>query len=279
MKKVLLIPNSKDEILNLQDKVNGFIVPLKELSINYNMYFTLEEIKDIVSKVNKEIFVSINKNMFNKDLPLLEHVLLELDNYHVKILYYDVSLVNMKKRLNLKNDLVWAGDHLVTNYSTINYWYKKGVNYAYLSSEITIKEMNDIIQNVKAKTIVNILGYIPMFTSRRKLVSNYLETFNKDKIKDIYYMQKEGIKYPIIENKDGTVIYTGFILNGVKEIYNINADYFAINSFMIENISEVLDVLNEINENNIEEKSELINSLIKNTFEGFLHKETIYKVK
>lgn len=279
MKKVLLIPNSKDEILNLQDKVNGFIVPLKDLSINYNMYFTLEEIKNIVSKVNKEIFVSINKNMFNKDLPLLEHVLLELDNYHVKILYYDVSLVNMKKRLNLKNDLVWAGDHLVTNYSTINYWYKKGVNYAYLSSEITIKEMNDIIQNVKAKTIVNILGYIPMFTSRRKLVSNYLETFNKDKIKDIYYMQKEGIKYPIIENKDGTVIYTGFILNGVKEIYNINADYFAINSFMIENISEVLDVLNEINENNIEEKSELINSLIKNTFEGFLHKETIYKVK
>ena len=106
--------------------------------------------------------------------------------------------------------------------------------------------------------MINVYGYIPMFTSKRHLVDNYLETFNiKEKGNKIY---KEGKNYIINDEKNGTTVYTDYVLN-IKE--NIDVDYYIYNSNMID-----------------EEKFKQI--LINNTEKeetGFLHKETIYKVK
>lgn len=278
MSKLLLIPNSLDEIKDFKDKVDGFILPIKGLSVNYHYYI---DNLDIINELSdKDIFISLNKNMHNKDLPKLKETLLSLEKYHIKgIMYYDISIVELKKELNLKNDLVWNQEHLVNNYSTINYWYNEGSNYAYLSSEITKNEILEIKDNTKAKLIMNIFGYVPIFTSKRKLVTNYLETFDKNVISNIFYMEKEGIKYPLIENKDGTVAYSGYILNGLREYYDLNLDYYVINSFLIDDIVSVLDIFNNINKNNLEKSYQKLNEIIQNTDTGFLHKETIYKVK
>ena len=118
-----------------------------------------------------------------------------------------------------------------------------------------------------------------MFTSKRKLISNYLETFNKDMKSDIYYMEKENIKYPLIQNNNGTTTYSGYVLNGIKEYYNLDLDYYVINSFLIDKMEKVIDIFNHINESNLEKSYQEINEIIENTDTGFLHKETIYKVK
>ena len=276
-----MIPNSIDEIKKLKSKVNGFILPIKDLAINYNYYVDINELDGILELLSdKEVFISLNKNMHNKDLGNLKEVLLKLENYNIKgILYYDVSLIELKKELNLNHDLVWAADHLVANYSTINYWYNEGAKYAYLCSEITKNEIKEIIDNSKSRLMMNIFGYVPIFTSKRNLVNNYLETFDKEKISNIYYMYKEGIKYPLREEKDGTVAYSGYILNGIKEFFDLNIDYYVINSFLINDIEKVVDIFKNINENNIDESYQKLNELIPNTSEGFLYKETIYKVK
>ena len=276
-----MIPNSIDEIKKLKSKVNGFILPIKDLAINYNYYVDINELDGILELLSdKEVFISLNKNMHNKDLGNLKEVLLKLENYNIKgILYYDVSLIELKKELNLNHDLVWAADHLVANYSTINYWYNEGAKYAYLCSEITKNEIKEIIDNSKSRLMMNIFGYVPIFTSKRNLVNNYLETFDKEKISNIYYMYKEGIKYPLREEKDGTVAYSGYILNGIKEFFDLNIDYYVINSFLIDNIEKVVDIFGNVNENNIEESYQMLNELIPNTGEGFLYTETIYKVK
>ena len=278
---LILIPNSIDDIKNLQNKVDGFILPIKDLSVNYNYYIELSELDSIFSTVkDKDIFISLNKNMHNKDLDILKNTLLKLEKYDIKgIIYYDVALVNMKKELNLKNDLVWAAEHLVNNYGTINYWYQEGVNYAYLSSEITKNEILEIKKNSKAKLMMNIFGYVPIFTSKRNLVNNYLETFNKEKISNIYYMYKEGITYPLMDTKNGTTAYSGFVLNGIKEYFDLNMDYYVINSFLIDDIETILDIFREVNENNLEKCYQKLNNIIGNMDDGFLHKETIYKVK
>ena len=44
-------------------------------------------------------------------------------------------------------------------------------------------------------------------------------------------------------------------------------------------IEKVVDIFKNINENNIDESYQKLNELIPNTSEGFLYKETIYKVK
>lgn len=279
--KLILIPNSIDNILNLHNKVDGFILPIKDLSVNYNYYIDINELDDIMPKLkDKDVFISLNKNMHNKDLKILKETLLKLEKYDIKgIIYYDVALVNMKKELNLKNDLVWGAEHLVNNYGTINYWHQEGVDYAYLSSEITKNEILEIKKNTNSKLMMNIFGYVPIFTSKRNLVNNYLETFDKEKISNIYYMYKEGVTYPLMDTSNGTTAYSGFILNGVKEYFDLDLDYYVINSFLIDDIEAILDIFNEINESNLEKCYQKLNNLIGNTDDGFLHKETIYKVK
>ena len=67
MSKVATIINNIDEAKNIQNYIDAYLVPLKDLSINYIHTFILEEIIEI-KKLNKEIFVIINKNIHNNEL-------------------------------------------------------------------------------------------------------------------------------------------------------------------------------------------------------------------
>ena len=64
MTKKIIIPSNKEQIENLMNYVDGFIVGLKDMSVNLPTYFSLFEIKEIselLHKNNKELFVSLNK--------------------------------------------------------------------------------------------------------------------------------------------------------------------------------------------------------------------------
>lgn len=259
MKTVSIVRN-KEEIKKIENYVDAFIFPLKDLSINYESYFTITEINEI--KTDKEIFVSINKNIHNDELDFLKKSLGELKNIK-GIIFYDVSLVSLGNNF----DLVWAQEHLTTNYGAVNFWYEKGVNYVYLSSEITKEEINEISEKTKSKIFLNVFGYLPMFTSRRNLVNSYLETFSKEKSDD-YSLKKEGKEYPIIDFEHGTTVYSSYVLNILSELNDLNIDYAVFNPFKI-NIDDYVFVLKNFKEG-------------KNVFEknlGFLDKETFYKVK
>ena len=69
----LLVGLNKKDILDYLDYTNSFIIGLKGFSINYQEY-SVEEIKELLGKYpNIEVFVSINKNIFNSDLKELEN--------------------------------------------------------------------------------------------------------------------------------------------------------------------------------------------------------------
>lgn len=282
--KILIMPNSIKQINNLINSIDGVIVGLDKLCINMPYNFTFDEIKkviDICKKREKEVFISLNKNMHNKDISYLKEVMKDLEDLNVTgILYYDVALVNIKEELNLKTPLVWHQEHLTTNYLTSNYWYNEGAIYTYLSSEITIDEINEISKNSKAKTMVTMFGYLPMFVSRRHLVKNYLETFNLEDNSKINYIKKEGKTYQIIDTIDGTIAYSEKVLNGLGEIFRVRTDYIVLNSFSIDDsiFSEVTYMFKNVNEDNILEYNGRINSMLETDL-GFLYKETIYKVK
>lgn len=282
--KLLIMPKSIDQIESLIEDIDGVIVGIKDLSINQPAYFTLDEIKkinEIIKNNGKEIFVSLNKNMFNKDLEILEYTLLQLDNLKLNgILYYDIAIVNFKKNLKLVTPLVWNQEHLTTNYLTSNFWYEYGAKYTMLSSEITIDEINDIALNANAKTMVPIFGYLPMFVSRRHLVKNYLDTFKIKDDSNINYIEKEDKMYAIIDSNDGTIAYSNKCLNGINETLKLNVDYIVLNSFNINNATfkRVVSMYNIVNESNVQEFKEEIDKML-DTDTGFLYKETVYEVK
>lgn len=267
MTKICSIVRNLEEIKKLENLVDSFIVPIKNFSINYEKYFTLEEVKKI--KTKKELFISINRNIHNKELDNLKELLENLKEINIQgIIFYDIAIINLKKKLNLNYDLVWAQEHLTTNYMTVNYWNKKGAKYTYLSSEITKNEINEIAKKTKCKLFLNVFGKVPVFTSRRHLVKSYLETFDLKECNQ-YNLFKEEKTYPIVDTEIGTTVYTNYTLNILNEIKNLNIDYAVFNPFGIE-LDKYVSVLKKYKEGKkVSFKEEL----------GFLDKETVYKVK
>ena len=280
MTKKIIIPSSKKQIEDLMNYVDGFIIGLKDMSVNLPTYFNLFEIKEIselLHKNKKELFVSLNKNMHNNDLEYLKEVLLEFEKYHINgIIYYDVGIINLKQELKLKKDLVFSEEHAVTNFATINYWNNMGAKYAYLSNEITLNEIIDIHKNSNSKLFVQVFGYVPIFVSERKLITNYKKYFNIKNDSELYFIEKEEKKYPILEDKYTTQVYADYILSAIEEIEKLkqeNIEYVVYNSFNIN--EEIFDYI--IKREKITDKE--IQKLLNNVDKGFLYKETIYKVK
>lgn len=286
--KLIVIPTTLKQIYDLMSFCDGYIISIKNLSVNMPSYFTIDEVKKIIvdlKKEHKHIYINLNKNFHNGDLLDLRQTLITLDNLNIDgIMYYDIAVVNLKDRLGLKSDLIWAQEHMTTNYATCNYWYHMGIKHAYLSSEITYDEIVKIKQKTKMGLFVNVFGYLPMFTSKRHLVTNYLKTFNLTGSHQ-YFIAKEGHTYPIVDDDIGTTVYSANILNAFDEYLNfvkMNIDCCVINSFLINDNSFEMIVKNfkKVNENNKEKLSDDINKLLLNKWDkGFLYKETVYKVK
>ncbi len=277
--KLLVMPSSIDEIKNSLDYCDAYLIGINGLSVNNNMSVDIDDIDNIISIIgNKELFINVNKNMSNNDIDKLKIVMKQLNNYNIKGIFdYDVGVVNIYNSGEYNYDLVWASEHAATNYNTINYWNKFGVNYCLVSSDITINEVLNIKNNCNSKLIVPIFGYQPMFNSKRNIVKNYLDFFNIKDDSCINYMEKEGKVYPIIDSKDGTEVYTNYILNGLQEFDNLKnncIDYVLLNSFNIDS-DKFLDVLKLINNRNFDK----VNDLFNNLDYGFLYKETVTRVK
>lgn len=267
--KTVAIINSFNQANDIKDLVDAFILPIKDYSINFESTFTLAEV-DAFKQLGKEVFLAFNKNIHNSELDDLKNKLIAADKLDINgIIYYDVSLVKLKEKLGLKTDLVWSQEHMVTNYGTINYWYEKGVNYAYLSSEITKEEITEIKENSKSKLFMNVFGYIPMFTSRRHLVNNYIEYFDLEDSGEKKTIYKEEKHYPINDGTHGTTVYSDYVLNVLDEDFS-NIDYLVFNSLLIDDES-FKEVLYNFKNNIVEYKFPFNH--------GFLYNETVYRVK
>lgn len=280
MSKIVVIPNNKEFIEKYNNTDIDLLIGIDGFSVNtYNV-----DIDYIDQLSGNNIFLSLNKNIFNSELKKVEELLIRISNMNIKgLFYYDVAILNMVKRLNLDINLIWSCEHYTTNFYTINYWYDKGVKSTFLSNEITKKEMLEIIDNTEANIFIQLFGYIPMYMSKRHAVKNYLNHFKLDLNSSRYYLFKEDKKYSIIDNELGTSIYTNFILNGLKEYNEIKdkLDYVIINGFDIDSdsLDKVIESFKTVNDSNIENLDNDIQSLFPNLEKGFLYEETIYRVK
>lgn len=285
MRKII-IPSSINQIESTLEYVDAYLIGIKDLCISNGLNIHTEKLSDIIDLCkDKEIYININKNIENKELINLKDILLKLNNYHIKgVFYYDAAILNMSLEMDLNYDLIWASEHATTNYDTINYWNSFGVNGTLLSSDITVREVIDIKKNTNCKLIVPIFGYQQMFASKRHLVNNYLKQFYLVDNSNINYIKKEGKIYPIVDNKLGTVVYTNYILNGICEYFNFvdnNIDYVLLDSFNLEDneFVEVLKIVHNLKRDNVLKSYEQINSMFDNVDTGFLYKETIARVK
>lgn len=262
---------------------DGFLFGLKGFSIESNLV-TLDELKDMDSK---NIFVSIDRNMFNSDLGELERALISLEKLKVRgVFFYDLSVLSIVKRLNLELNLIWNQNYLVTNYKTCNFYAKEGVKGAVISSEITIDEIEEIGRNAHFDLFVNIFGYSMMGLSKRCLVSSYFDYIKEENSLDVNYIKENDDSYPVIERDYGTKFLSKDILCGIRYINRLKdagIKYIILDDNLIsdKDFNDIYNIFKEslnCSSDKLLELERNINSLV-NTSLGFFDKKTIYKVK
>lgn len=289
MDHLLVMPKTKD--IKYIDKIDGIIVGLKDYAVHSSLILSIDEIKMLREKyVGKQVFIVINKNLENKDIIYMEEVLHVFEKIGIDgVFFYDLAILSIKKRLGLTLDLVWNQTHMVTNYNTCNYYFKEGVKYALLSSEITVEEMCAIKKNSSILPMVYVFGKNTVAHSKRSLLSNYFNHYKKEKKKDFYLIRENvtNAEYLVKEGDLGTTIVNNALLNGINAVYDLKKAGFE--HFILEEVCKedlflkVLacyrQVLEDKHENDREKNVEIMKNLIHSDYEGFFYKKTIYKVK
>lgn len=279
----LLIEVSEKNNLYLDD-IDGIILALDNYSVESIVSFSVDEIKEIKNSTDKEIFVKINKNLMNDDIDNVKDILIELDKIGINgVFFYDLAILELKRELDLKLDLVWNQTHMVNNYKTCDYYYSKGVKYALLGKEITLDEIIEIINKSKITSMVEVVSKPSVAFSKRKLITNYYKDLGKDKKDELIVTEKvTNSNYHLVEDSNGTSFYLDIITNGtsvIKELFENNCEYIIMREFGIDNFSELVsDTKNYISngctdDNYINKYKKLGDST------NFFFKKTIYKVK
>lgn len=280
--KLIIEPSTKDDLY--LDYVDGIILSLKDYSIGSNVYYDLDEIKEIVKNTNKEIFINMNNNIMNNEIEELKTILKELDKLNIKgIFFYDIAILQLKRELKLNVDLIWNQTHMVNNYKTCDYYYSKGVKYALLGKEITLEEILEIINKSKITSMVEVVSIPNIAFSKRLLLTNYYKDLGKDIKYELDIEEKvTKDKYLVKEEDKGTSFFQEKIINGtsiIKELYDNNCEYIIMREFNIDDFKELIIDTKEYIDNKCKNK-EYINKYKKlgdNT--NFFFKKTIYKVK
>ena len=280
--KISIITTNYNNILEYSKLgADAFIFGLKNYSSGYNNEITIEDIKEIRGFYTGELFIAINKNIFNRELEELENIMQKLDELNISgILFYDIAVLSIRNRLGLKTPLVWNQTHMVTNYNTCNYYYDKGCEYGVISSEITLDEINEIRKNTKMKLFLNVLGYQIMGYSRRHLLDNYFKSTDMKRDNNTYIIKNNNEDYIIQEEENGNALYFGKPLNGSVIVNQVDVDYLILNdnnfdkNIFIKAFSLYKKLIDTKDENIIKEIDDLVGDN-----RGFFFTKTIYKVK
>ena len=278
--------NNKD---NLEEYTNlgikHFIIGLKDYNVNASLELDIKQIKEILNKYDDiELFISMDKNIFNSELDDLKKKLKELEKLNIKaVLFYDLAILNIIKENNIKLDLVWNQTYMVTNYNTCNYYHGKGIKYGYISWEITIDEIIEISKKTSMELLVPLVGHPPLSLTRRKLLTNFYKTNSINDKNNEQLVTERDKSFIIKEDKVGTKILGGNIVNGTRYLSDLiksNIQYIVLNEYNIEKetftkvLKNIIEYLKKPNHEYLLEIEKLIGT---NTH--FFNKKTIYKVK
>ena len=94
---------------------------------------------------------------------------------------------------------------------------------------VTLEEVKEIVKNLSGRVNMQIFGHLRMSYSKRNFLSNYFRQIGKDydfKGKETLSLVEEQREYkmPIVEDEDGTYIYTDYVFEMFSEISELKND-------------------------------------------------------
>ena len=266
MSNLVVIPGKMEDInkiLNMD--IKGIILGVKSLSI-YPLELDIDNIIDIKNNTDKKVYVIIKKMIHNNDLDMVREVINKINNSNIDgIIFYDLGVFNIIKKMNVNKELILSMEHLNASINSHLFYKKRGITGSIVTNDITYNEVLDIKNNTGMNIFYMVYGYLPIFYSRRCLITNYFKYIDKENNSDRYYIYNDNMEYMVIEHNFGTIIYSPLV-NMINEIDKLS------------NIDNLIIDLSYNNDIDIIDKY-LNKEHMDNTYTGFFDKKTIYKLR
>lgn len=272
---------------------DALIFSLKNYSTHAMHYINLRQIKKAIKlthQYNMKFYLNYNIIIVEKDIAQVYRHFEYFKGLEIDGIYFgDLACLQIGQELGMENLLIYSPDTIITNAMDINLYVEEGCQFVALSKEITLDEILEIglLTNYHAEIIIH--GRLNMFNSKRRLLTSYFKFLKKDyPFKDNYNLylieEKRTDKMPIVEDKLGTHIFTGFTLNSFLEVKEILAH--KINKFRIDGIFrsladqlELIKDYKDILESRVDPQLILDKHLAKDNSitSGFYYNKTIAK--
>ena len=213
MNDFYVIPNNKDVVFN------NLILPLKDYSIGFDVYYTVSEINSLSRKLN--ISVIINKFLHKEDIKNITNIINELEIDNIKYIFVeDLGLVSL-----LDNDkVVVSQNHIINNYDSINYFKSLGYSNILVNNDLTINELEEIISKTSSNLFMYFISKNNLMYSKRRLLTAFSNYKNSDILKKEVITEKvSNHKLIIKEEKCGTCIFNKRIFAGNKYMSELSS--------------------------------------------------------
>ncbi len=303
MLEIVVSPTSMDFIKRCMN-CDAFIVGEKNKGLRLAHYFQFAEMIEIINickNRKQKIYVALNKIIHEEELNEIDEYIRKLKEYEIDgIIFGDLAVYQMAKKYGMENKLIYNPETYITNYESVRFFKRKGIKRVSVAKEITLEE----IKEIAAKKImeIDILGHgaVNMFHSMRDLVSNYFRYLKYEEPtakhnEELYLIEEmRPDKYPIIEDQNGTHVFSSFDLCTINyldviienHVTSIRIDGLFKSDDVLYNIVNVYrQALNDYYQDKLiyqQNKDEYLNRLsnisdIRPFNDGFLFKKTIYK--
>lgn len=213
MNDFYVIPNNKDVVFN------NLILPLKDYSIGFDVYYTVSEINSLSRKLN--VSVIINKFLHKEDIKNIINIINELEIDNIKYIFVeDLGLVSL-----LDNDkVVVSQNHIINNYDSINYFKSLGYSNILVNNDLTINELKEIISKTSSNLFMYFISKNNLMYSKRRLLTAFSNYKNSDiSKKEVITEKVSNHKLIIKEEKCGTCIFNKRIFAGNKYISELSS--------------------------------------------------------
>ena len=244
--ELLVAPKNLEELTLLAEAgASAFVVGDARFALVVRGSFQekdLEVAVDLAHSLGKKLYLLADAIIPSALLTALETYLQAISHIQFDaIRVADLGAYMLIKQMLPNVEIHFVDAMMLTNYYTVNYWAGKGMTRARLAHELTLEEVLEIKNRSTCEIEVLIHGAPLMFSSRRKLVDNYLDyqarmgknvalsedgNFLFDKERELYY--------PITQNEHGTHIYGGndvCMIDDLAELLAAKIDVLYIEGF------------------------------------------------
>lgn len=213
MNDFYVIPNNKDVVFN------NLILPLKDYSIGFDVYYTVSEINSLSRKLN--ISVIINKFLHKEDIKNIINIINEFEIDNIKYIFVeDLGLVSLLDN----NKVVVSQNHIINNYDSINYFKSLGYSNILVNNDLTINELKEIISKTSSNLFMYFISKNNLMYSKRRLLTAFSNYKNSDiSKKEVITEKVSNHKLIIKEEKCGTCIFNKRIFAGNKYISELSS--------------------------------------------------------